>query len=113
MTDLAPLRFWLEALIRPIIREVLRDELHDNLPITAPPTPEKPLNIDEAAKMLELSKTTIYGLVHHQLIPNYKTGKRLYFDRAELMEWVRSGRRKTIKEAQAEAAAHKKGGVSK
>jgi excisionase family DNA binding protein len=77
------------------------------------PTPEKPLNIDEAAKMLELSKTTIYGLVHHQLIPNYKTGKRLYFDRAELMEWVRSGRRKTIKETQAEAAAHKKGGVSK
>ena len=41
---------------------------------------------------------TIYDLVHKRLIPHSKNGKDLYFSRKELIEWLRSGKRKTISE---------------
>jgi hypothetical protein len=36
-------------------------------------------------------------------IPYYKKGGRIYFDAKELDAWIRSDRRKTIKELQDEA----------
>jgi len=52
-------------------------------------------SIAEAASFLSLSIPTIYGLVQRADIPVNKKGKRLYFSRAELTEWVKSGRKKT------------------
>lgn len=51
------------------------------------------LSIDEAAKLIKLTKPTIYGLVHKNKIPYSKKGKRLYFKRSELLEWIESGKR--------------------
>lgn len=66
---------------------------------------EKPLSVDEAADLLRLRKPTVYGLVSQGAIPYSKKGKRLYFSKAELTEWVKSGRKKTNDEIQAEAEA--------
>jgi excisionase family DNA binding protein len=82
----------------------------------AQPEPDALLTIGEAAAFLRLSVPTLYGKVHDGTLPHSKRGKRLYFSRAELTEWVKSGRRKTTAELQAEADAHlartgkKKGG---
>lgn len=64
------------------------------------------LTIQQAGELLKLSVPTIYGLVHRTEIPHSKKGKRLYFSRHELLEWVQAGRRKTTAEVQAEATNH-------
>lgn len=56
------------------------------------------LNIKEAAEFLKVSVAAIYTKVSRQEIPFSKPGKRLYFNRSELNEWVRLGKRRTITE---------------
>ncbi|WP_067146239.1 helix-turn-helix domain-containing protein [Pseudotamlana agarivorans] len=53
------------------------------------------LTIDEAAKLIKLSKATIYGLVHKKEIPYSKKGKRLYFQKSQLFDWIKSGEKET------------------
>jgi excisionase family DNA binding protein len=71
-------------------------------------------DIEEAAKYCKLSKPTMYGLVSKGEIPHAKKGKRLYFLEAELMNWIKEGRKKTNAELAHEAerivANKKKGG---
>lgn len=64
---------------------------------------DEPLTISEAAKLLRLSVATIYTKVCKNEIPANKQGKRLYFYRSELLNWIKSGRIKTISEIQHEA----------
>lgn len=61
------------------------------------------LTIQQAAELLTLSVPTIYGLVNRSAIPYSKPGKRLYFSKQELTEWIKSGRKKTTAEIEAEA----------
>lgn len=61
---------------------------------------DKLLTIQEAASFLHLSVPTLYGYVSKTLIPVSKQGKRLYFSKQELTEWVKAGRKKTISEIQ-------------
>jgi excisionase family DNA binding protein len=58
------------------------------------------LTISEAAILLKLSVATIYSKVCRNEIPANKQGKRLYFCREELLNWIKSGRIKTIAEIQ-------------
>lgn len=60
------------------------------------------LTISEAAILLKLSVATIYTKVCKNEIPANKQGKRLYFYRADLLNWIKSGRIKTITEIQQE-----------
>ena len=59
---------------------------------------EEVLNIQEASKLLNLSVSTIYSKVCKREIPVNKQGKRIYFYRHELMQWIKSGRVKTYLE---------------
>ncbi|MEJ7739612.1 MAG: helix-turn-helix domain-containing protein [Chitinophagaceae bacterium] len=61
------------------------------------------LTIQQAAELLKLSVPTIYGLVSKSELPVNKRGKRLYFSKQELTDWVKQGRKKTQVEIQAEA----------
>jgi len=66
--------------------------------------PEKEiLTVEEVCQFLGLKKGSVYNLTHRQEIPFYKKGQRIYFDRNEINEWVRSDRRKTIKELKNDA----------
>ena len=56
------------------------------------------LNIEQVASFVGLSKDTIYGLTHKKLIPHFKTGKKLYFNKAEIADWISSKRVKTNQE---------------
>ncbi|MDO6604696.1 helix-turn-helix domain-containing protein [Arenibacter palladensis] len=53
------------------------------------------LTIEEVALLISLSKFTIYGLVHKNKIPYHKQGKRLYFLKSEILEWIKSGKRRS------------------
>ena len=54
------------------------------------------LTIDEAATLLHLSKATVYTKVSRNELPGVcKRGKRLYFDRQILIDWIKQGRKKS------------------
>ena len=61
------------------------------------------LTIAEAAKFLNLSIPTLYGKVSRKLIPVNKQGKRLYFYKSELADWIKAGRKKTLADITLEA----------
>ena len=69
---------------------------------------DKIMNLQQAAEMLNLTKQTIYGLVHESKIPVSKKGRRLYFSKLELLAWIKSGRRKTHEEISVEAEKYLK-----
>lgn len=71
------------------IEKLLREE-------RAPAAPDNQLlNITEASALLRLTKSTIYSKVCRGEIPAFKTGRRLYFDKAELTAWIKSSRKTT------------------
>lgn len=70
---------------------------------SVPPATDKPLTVEEAAKFLDLEPGTIYVKVHKGELPHSKKSGRLYFDREELKEYLKSGRNKTNSEIEAEA----------
>ena len=67
------------------------------------PAPDELLTIQQTAELLNLSVPTIYGLVSRKAIPVMKKSKRLYFSKQSIIDWIKSGRRKTISEISAEA----------
>ena len=46
------------------------------------------MNADEAAKYTSLSKSAIYKMTAQRAIPHFKRGKKLYFKKAELDDWL-------------------------
>mgnify|MGYP001766883468 CR=1 FL=1 len=56
---------------------------------------DKLLTIKEASRLLSLTVPTVYGLVQRREIPVCKKGKRLYFSKSEVIEWIKTGRKKT------------------
>ena len=74
-----------------------------------PQETEAILNVSQAAALLHLSVATLYTKVSGRDIPFSKRGKRLYFRRSELEEWVRQGRRKTVSEIRQEAVQRASG----
>lgn len=72
------------------------------------------LNFDEVATYTGLSKSYLYKLSSQGVIPCYKpTGKVLYFNKAELDEWMLQNRKVTASELDAKANSYlmQKGGA--
>lgn len=63
-----------------------------------PPDQDELLNIQKAAKFLDLAVPTLYSKVSRKEIPVNKQGKRLYFYKSELENWIKQGRKKTFDE---------------
>ncbi|MBR09479.1 MAG: DNA-binding protein [Rickettsiales bacterium] len=59
---------------------------------------EKFLSPQEAADFLGDALATLYGRTSKNEIPFYKRGKKLYFKKSELIEWIEAGKCKTIDE---------------
>jgi len=64
---------------------------------------EELLSVKQAANFLNVAVPTIYGYTSRMEIPVSKKGKRLYFSKKELLEWVKEGRQKTRYEIEREA----------
>lgn len=68
--------------------------------------PEHLLTVQEAAALLHLTVPTIYSKHSKGQLPGVcKRGKRLYFSKQSLIEWVKKGRKKSNAEIEAEAEA--------
>jgi len=64
---------------------------------------DQPMTVEQCAKFLNLSKATIYTLISQRKIPVMKRGKRCYFSKLELLEYLKAGRKKTVSEIEEEA----------
>lgn len=64
---------------------------------------EQFLDVTKASIFLGIAKPTIYAKCSKLQIPHFKKGKKLYFRKKELIEWLQSGKRKTSQQIQAEA----------
>jgi excisionase family DNA binding protein len=64
------------------------------------------MDVTQAAEFLGIAKPTLYGKCSEKLIPHFKKGKKLYFDQKELTGWLKSGKRKTIKDISENVNAH-------
>ena len=74
-------------------------------------SPKEVLTSDEAAAYLGISKSALYKLTMGRKIPFYKSAKLCYFDRQEIIDWMKSNRVATQEELQAQAKEIvKKGG---
>lgn len=74
------------------------DELKTLLIKTEPQNIEKrmPIGIDEACRIIQKAKSTIYSLARKGLIPCYKKGKKLFFFEDELINWIQKGKKKSL-----------------
>ena len=88
----------LPNLVADLKKEVL--ELKALLLLKAEPQTESnnPINIKEVATLAGLTVPTLYGYVQRNEIPYNKKGNRLYFFKSDIIEWIKSGRQKTLKE---------------
>ena len=69
-------------------------------------TQPKPLTLKEAAEFLDFSRSYLYRLTSQGRVPHYKPeGKRVYFDRAELVDWLKRNRNRTQEETEEKAAS--------
>lgn len=66
------------------------------------------LDIKHAGEFLNLAIPTIYSLVSKRELTSYKRGKKLYFKKSELAQWIQSGRRTPISELKSKAKTFNK-----
>jgi len=85
------------------IENILLDLKHASTNTDNKSETEKLLTIKEAGEFLHLSIPTLYSYVSRSAIPVSKQGKRLYFSKKDLTEWVKTGRKQTHSEIKAEA----------
>ncbi len=83
----------LEQIVQASVRKVLNETNHGNS------TPaDQWFNIEQASDFLGLAVQTIYQKVSGLGIPFHKKGKKLWFLKSELDQWLKDGRQKTRQE---------------
>ena len=63
-------------------------------------------NLNQAAEYVSLSKSAIYKKTSERNIPHFKKGKKLYFKRSELEEWLTENKICTNAEIEKEADSY-------
>ena len=89
------------------VRKMLREEVQAVIKDIQLPQAVEEINellsIQEVAKFINMAVPSVYGLVHFKKIPHIKRGKRLIFEKKQIIDWLQSGRQKTLQDIQAEA----------
>ncbi len=68
---------------------------------------DKPtLDLDEAVAYTRYSKGYLYRLTSEKKIPHFKRGRKIFFDRAKLDEWLKETPIKTWEEVESEAQTY-------
>jgi excisionase family DNA binding protein len=89
----------LPAAISLLLREV------NSIKLALQQTPQESdqlLNVAQAAEFLSLAKPTIYAMTSKGELTNLKRGKKVYFQKSDLMEYLKAGKRKSYKILSAE-----------
>jgi excisionase family DNA binding protein len=85
------------------IETLLLDLKHDPKEQGEQPETDELLTVQDTAKFLRLSVSTVYTLISKGELPVMKRSKRCYFSKVELINYLKQGRRKTVSETASEA----------
>ena len=65
------------------------------------------LTVEEAAKFMGIARSSLYKMTSDQLIPFYRpNGKMIYFEKSEILAWIRRNRQSSKTEIQEAAIMH-------
>lgn len=93
-----------------LIQASTRSALNDKLSKKGPSYDASDyLSIDEASEYLRIPTSTLYQYCSARKIPFLKRGKRSYFLKSDLDQWMLSDRKHTIKEIQNQSYGNKGG----
>ena len=79
------------------LRELFREEIEKFFQTNSPTKNDEDEigGIELAMGITGKAKATIYTLCAGRKIPHSKRGKKIYFSRNELLDWIKKGKRKT------------------
>src|SRR5687767_7140561 len=80
------------------IENLLLDLKHNPLKDKSQPEADELLTVQGAAKFLSVAVSTVYALISKGEIPVMKRSKRCYFLKADLINFLKEGRKKTNSE---------------
>lgn len=80
-----------QQLVSQLAREISKN-LRKEFGLIQPLSDDVFLTVEELTKLINMTKGSIYGLVHKNAIPYHKKGK-LYFLKSEILDWIKSGKR--------------------
>lgn len=93
-----------------LIQASIRSALNDKLPKKGQSYDASDyLSINEASGYLRIPTSTLYQYCSARKIPFLKRGKRSYFLKSDLDDWIASDRKQTIKEIQNQSYGNKGG----
>ena len=65
------------------------------------------LTLEEASKFMGIARSSLYKMTSDQLIPFYRpNGKMIYFEKSEILAWIRRNRQSSKAEIQEAAIMH-------
>ena len=65
------------------------------------------LTVEEAAKFMGMARSSLYKMTSDQTIPFYRpNGKMIYFEKTDLLSWIRKNRVSSRDEINEEARLH-------
>lgn len=65
------------------------------------------LTVEEAAKFMGIARSSLYKMTSDQLIPFYRpNGKMIYFEKSEILAWIRRNHQSSKAEIQEAAIMH-------
>ena len=63
------------------------------------------LDMERTAKLLNVTRNSLYRMTHQRVLPYYKAGGRIYFKYSEIIDWMESCRVESDEEMQSRIAA--------
>ena len=93
-----------ESEIQTLFRQVLESFFADKEAATATQSLPEIGGMEMAMEITGLKRPSVYGLTSTRQIPHCRQGKRLYFKRSELLQWIESGRKLSGAEMALQAA---------
>lgn len=86
-----------------LIKKAVRAEIseHQSLPDKSPS--DDILTVDQTAQFFNLSKSTVYRLISMRELPVMKRGKRCYFLKEDLIDYLKAGRNQSRSEIESES----------
>jgi excisionase family DNA binding protein len=87
------------------LKQALSEILGERITHSKPDIPDI-MDVKQAANFLRLQVATLYEKTSQKIIPHFKKGNKLYFNRNELQAWVQEGKVKTTDELQSQAASY-------
>jgi len=106
MEQLPAIKKVIKELLDPIIEDAVRRAMVQYFSgiVDNPTTTNEVMDVNGVANYLNLTKSAIYSMTHKREIVHYKRGKKLYFYKSDMEDFIRQGRVKTMEEIEQEAS---------